>query len=103
MHAGKKNVWTPTKFALQKCAFYAYLLTVVKKQKAKQRRNMRSFEVDQDIEEMLDLALKATGTTLTKIVNSALRRQLGNVVVEINAEREAAMDKFLALKKARAA
>lgn len=64
------------------------------KKSVKQGRDIRSFEADEDISDLLDLACEATGKTLKEIVNEAIRRHLPEVVAQAEARRAESLRRF---------
>lgn len=62
----------------------------------KQRRPIRSFEIDEKADQLLKLAMESTGMTQTELFNGILHRFLEKYVKTMTKQRTDALKKFQA-------
>jgi hypothetical protein len=60
----------------------------------KQRRPIKSFEIDAKNEALLQLAMDSTGASQTELFNALVDRYLGSLVKDMNKERSDSLKKF---------
>lgn len=58
------------------------------------RPRMRSWEADEQVAELLDLAVRTTGASLRDIVNEALREHAPGIIRRLLLERDRAEEKL---------